>query len=67
MSRYIKKNPGRPYVKTTAGKRTVVEAWYERRLALGTQQQLAHDVGLSIERVSRIVADYRRRHGIKIT
>jgi hypothetical protein len=56
----------RPYIKTLAYQRGAVEAWYTAKLHLGTQKEIAFRVGLSTARVQQIVADYRRRHGIKV-
>lgn len=49
----------RPYIKTGAARRQIIEEWYRARRALGTQKELAARIGLSEARVQQIVSEIR--------
>ena len=65
MSDYIRKTD-RPYRRVFSGQVRDVERWYQDRLDLGSQKEIAARLGLSEANVQNIVQAYRARRGIKV-
>ena len=64
MSAY-KRKTDRPYRRVFSGTVRDVEHWYQARLALGGQKQIAARLGITEANVQNIVQAYRSRNGVQ--